>query len=103
MKLDSRAFGIAAGAMAGLLFILCSIAVAIAPAPTTALFGYLVHTDFSGLPRTLTFASFVWGLICWTLGTALTFGFAAAIYNRLAGRPSLAQAAPGQRPAAQQL
>ena len=103
MKLDSRAFGIAAGAMAGVLFILCSIAVAIAPAAMTALFGYLVHTDLSGLPRTLTLASFVGGLICWTLGTALTFGFAAAIYNRLAGRPYLAQAAAGRRPAAQQL
>jgi len=83
MRLDTRAFAIAAGTSAAVLFILCALAVAIAPGPTTAFFGYLVHLDLSALPRTLTAASFVGGLICWTLGTALTFGLAATIYNRL--------------------
>ena len=88
MRLDSRCFGLAAGATAGVLFILCALAVAIAPEATTAFAGYLVHVDISGITRTLTFGSFVGGLICWTLGTALTFWLLGAIYNRLTGRHS---------------
>jgi membrane protein YqaA with SNARE-associated domain len=83
MRLDARAFGIAAGATAAVLFILCALAVAIAPGPTTAFAGYLIHTDLSGLSRSLTLANFVGGLVCWALGTALTFWLVAAIYNRL--------------------
>src|SRR5690606_11601930 len=36
MRLDSRAFGLAAGAVAAVLFTLCALAVAIAPTWTTA-------------------------------------------------------------------
>ena len=83
MKLDARAFGLAAGATAAVLFIVCALAVAIAPGPTTAFAGYLIHTDLSGLSRSLTFGNFVGGLISWTLGTAVTFWLVASIYNRL--------------------
>lgn len=85
MRLDARAFGVAAGATATVLFIFCALAVAIAPGPTTAFAGYLIHTDLSGMSRSLTFGSFVGGLICWAVGSALTFWLVAAIYNRLTG------------------
>ena len=101
MRLDTRAFAIAAGATAAVLFTICALAVAIAPGPTTAMFSYLVHMDLSALPRTLTFGSFVGGLICWTLGTALTFGLVATIYNRLIGVGSVASAAGHPQPAGQ--
>jgi hypothetical protein len=90
MRLNARS---AAGATAAVLFAVCSLAVAVAPGATTAFFGYLVHMDLSGLPRTLTFGSFIGGLVAWTLGAALTFGLAAAIYNRLVGVASAAPAA----------
>jgi hypothetical protein len=61
--------------------------------PTTTFFGYIVHLDVSGMRRELTLASFVVGLIAWTLGTALTFGFAAVVYNRLIGSAAPKQAA----------
>ena len=99
MRLDTRAFAFAAGITAAVLFTLCALAVAIAPGATTGFFGYLVHLDLSALPRTLTFGSFVGGLICWTLGAGLTFGLAAAIYNRLIGAGLRTQAA-GQHQAA---
>ena len=83
MRLNARTLGMAAGATAAVLFIVCSLAVAVAPGATTAFFGYLVHMDLSGLPRTLTLGSFIGGLVAWTFGTALTVGLAAAIYNRL--------------------
>jgi hypothetical protein len=100
MRLNARAFGMAAGTTVAVLFTVCSLAVAVAPAATTAFFGYLVHMDLSGLPRTLTFGSFIGGLIAWTLGTAITFGLAAAIYNRLIGAASAAPVATQPRAAA---
>jgi hypothetical protein len=86
MKLDARAFGLAAGTAAAVLFLICAVAVAIAPEATTAFAGHLIHVDLSGLTRTLTFGSFVGGLVCWFVGTTLTFWLVAAVYNRLAGR-----------------
>ena len=88
MRLDARAFGLAGGATAAVLFIICALAVAIAPGPTTALAGYLIHMDLSGMSRALTLGSFVGGLICWTVGTSLAFGLVAAVYNRLVGNSS---------------
>jgi hypothetical protein len=86
MRLDARALGLAAGATAGVLFVLCAVAVAIAPEATTAFAGHLIHVDLSGMTRTLTLGSFVGGLICWTVGTTLAFWFTGAIYNRLTAR-----------------
>jgi hypothetical protein len=88
MKLDARAFGLAAGTGAAMLFLICAAAVAIAPEATTAFAGELIHADLSGMTRTLTPGSFVAGLVCWFVGTALTFWFVAWTYNRLAGRTS---------------
>lgn len=85
MKLDARAFGLAAGATAGVLFILCALAVAIAPEATTSFAGYLIHADLSAMTRTLTLGSFVGGLVCWTVGTGLVFWFTGVVYNRLTG------------------
>lgn len=100
MRLDARAFGLAAGTTAAALFILCAAAVAIAPGPTTAFVGYLIHTDLSGLSRSLTLSNFAGGLVSWALGTALTFWLVAAIYNRLIGIRSTAPVA-GSRPVVQ--
>jgi membrane protein YqaA with SNARE-associated domain len=100
MRLDARAFGLAAGMTAAALFILCAVAVAIAPGPTTTFAGYLIHTDLSGLSRSLTLGNFVGGLICWAVGTTLTFWLVAAIYNRLLGIRSTAPV-PAPRPAVQ--
>lgn len=92
MRLNTRAFGMAAGVTAALLFTVCSLAVAVAPDATTAFFGYLVHMDLSGLQRTLTPASFIGGLVAWTFGTAIAFGLAAEIYNRLIAAAFMAPA-----------
>ena len=86
MKLDARAFGLAAGVAAAVLFLICAIAVAIAPEATTAFAGHLIHVDLSGMTRTLTLGSVIAGLVCWFAGTTLTFWFVAAVYNRLEGR-----------------
>ena len=86
MRLDALAFGFAAGVTAAVLFVVCALAVAVAPDATTAFAGTLIHLDLSGVTRTLTVASFLGGLVSWWLGTTLTFWLVGAIYNRLAAR-----------------
>ena len=82
MRIDERVFGIAAGLTAAVLFTICAVAVAIAPGSTTSLAGFLVHMDLSGMTRSLTLTSFVGGLVIWTVGTGVAFGFAGWLYNR---------------------
>ncbi|HET8622088.1 MAG TPA: DUF5676 family membrane protein [Gemmatimonadales bacterium] len=94
MRLDARAFGIATGIVAAVLFSICALAVAAAPGPTTALAGYLVHTDLTGIARAVTFGNFLGGLVIWTVGTAVAFGSAVGIYNRLIPRAFTAAAMP---------
>jgi hypothetical protein len=86
MRIDAKAFGIAAGAVAGVLFVLCSLAVAVSPDVTAAAFGGLTHLAMDGLARTPSWAGFVTGLVVWSVGTAAIFGTAAALYNRLVRR-----------------
>jgi hypothetical protein len=85
VRIDPRAFALAAGATAAILYTICAVGVFLAPEATTAVLGLLTHTDLSGIARPLTFISFVVGLVGWTLGTAVTFGIVATLYNRLAG------------------
>ena len=91
MLLNTRAFALAAGLTAAALFVLCAIAVALAPGSTTAFAGFLIHADLSGIARTLTLASFVGGLCIWAVGTGLVFALVAWIYNRLLAGGAAAQ------------
>ena len=97
MKLNTRAFALAAGLTAAALFVVCALFVAIAPSAATALFSNVLHLDLTGLARPLTLGSFVGGLIFWGLGTTLVFGVAAVLYNWLSGgeaaRPASIRAA----------
>ena len=85
MRIHARAFGLAAGVTAAILFALCATAVAVAPASTTSLASVLIHMDLSGMTRSMSWGSFAGGLVLWTVGTGLTFSLVAWLYNRLAG------------------
>ncbi len=86
MRLDSRAFGLAAGSVAGVLFTLCALAVALAPGWTTAVASSLIHLDLSGMARTITWGSYFGGLVCWSIGTGLVFAAVGGLYNRFRNR-----------------
>ena len=101
MRLDARAFGMAAAMVAAVLFTICALAVAVAPEPTTALASYLIHMDLSGMTRSMTLGRFVGGLVLWTLSNAATFGGVAAIYNRLVAHFGAAQPVAAARPVTQ--
>jgi hypothetical protein len=83
MRLDWKAFGLAAGIAAMVLFVICWIAVALVPGFTVAVGSFLFHTDLSGFTRSLSWANFIGGLIGWGVGTALVFSLIAELYNRL--------------------
>ncbi len=85
MKLDTRAFAIAAAVIAAALDAICAFFVAVAPKQTTAFFGYLTHLDLSVIPRSLTWGSFFIGLVAWALGAAIVASAAAGLYNRITG------------------
>jgi hypothetical protein len=83
MRLDPKAFALAGGIVAAVLFVVCAFAVAIAPEATTAVGGFLLHADLESFTRSLTWGNFVGGLLGWGLGTAMVFALVAALYNRL--------------------
>lgn len=85
MRLDSRAFGLAAGTVAAVLFTLCALAVALAPAATTAVASSLIHLDLSGMARTITWGGYFGGLLCWSIGLGLVFAAIGGLYNRFLG------------------
>ena len=98
MRLDARAFGLAAGSVAAVLFTLCALAVAIAPAWTTAVASSLIHLDLTGFARAISWGMYFTGLFCWSVGTGLVFAAAGGLYNRfLRGAPSLARADAAHR------
>jgi hypothetical protein len=84
MKLDTRAFAIAAATIAAALFVICAFFVAVAPEQTTNFAGHLIHADLSGFTRSLTWGNFFGGLVCWTFGEGIVAAALAEVYNRLA-------------------
>ena len=82
MRIDPRALCLATGLSAAVLFVVCAAWVAVAPVAATQTFGFLLHVDLSGLARTLSWTSFLGGLVAWSAGVGLTFALAAWLYNR---------------------
>jgi hypothetical protein len=71
-----------------ILFIICAAAVAAAPGSTTSVASFLIHMDLSGMSRSMSWGSFAGGLFIWAVGTGLTFGLVAWLYNKVAGVPA---------------
>ncbi|HET6795810.1 MAG TPA: DUF5676 family membrane protein [Gemmatimonadales bacterium] len=84
MRLDARAFGLAGGTVAAILYLICGVAVLLAPEATTTLASYITHMDLSTMPRIMTASGFLMGLAFWTFGTAAVFAAVAGVYNQLA-------------------
>lgn len=81
MKLNVSAFGFAVGIVMAAAFTICAFFVAVAPDATAAAIGYLLHINLSGLTRSITWLSYVAGVLAIGLWAALWAAVAAAIYN----------------------
>ena len=84
MKLNVKALFFASGIVAAASFVVCALAVAIAPGLTSRFFSFVLHIDLTGLSRTITWGSFFGGMLLFGFGLAIFAGLAAWCSNRLA-------------------
>ena len=82
-ELDPWAFGLSAMIVTAVLFTLCALAVALAPGFTSAAFGYMLHIDFTGISRPVTWCGYFGGVMCLSATVGFAFAAAGALYNRM--------------------
>lgn len=92
MKLNIKAVAIAEAFVAGVLFVLCRLAFALAPEATLATLKYLTHIDWSSLVMPVNWGGFLSGLVLFTVFTAVVGAAWAWIYNLLARQPGTTSA-----------
>jgi uncharacterized membrane protein YiaA len=74
MNLNVRALSFASGIVAAASFVVCALAVVIAPWLTSLFFSYVFHIDLTSLSRTITWSSFFGGMLCFSVGVAVWSG-----------------------------
>ena len=81
MLINTKILIVAFAAAAGILWMVCSLLVALSPGPMTAMTGHMIHMDLTHNSLNMSQTGFVVGLIGWTI---LASGFAwilGIIYN----------------------
>ena len=86
MNANAKRVGIAAGLVAAASFAVCATFVAIAPGSTTAFFSYMMHIDLSTMARTITWQSFVVGMLLFSVIVGAHVWLVAALYSALKSR-----------------
>ena len=81
MKLKVSAFGLAVAIVVTAAFTVCSFFVAVAPAATAEWIEYLLHINLTGLSRSISWASYLAGVVALAVWTGLWAAAAAKIYN----------------------
>ena len=70
---------------AGLLWVICSVLVALLPRYMLQMTAHMIHVDLVDISWTLTWSGFFVGLLGWLILAGITAALLAAIYNRLVG------------------
>ncbi|WP_018624921.1 DUF5676 family membrane protein [Kangiella aquimarina] len=83
MKLHAMKFGLACSVSASVLWVICSILVALIPSMMLSISGDMVHMQLQDMGWHLTLVGALWGLVAWAVVTGFTGWLIAAIYNRL--------------------
>ena len=83
MKLDARALGIAFAVATAVLWVICSLFVAILPGAMMAMSGHMVHANFGGMSWTMSIIGFLIGLVIWTGIAFVTGWLIGVLYNRM--------------------
>ena len=84
MRLDSRAFALAAGTMVAAFFLLCSTAYRIVPDWYARQYTLFMHVDLTKYGRIPGWGEVILGTVGWGVGVAILALLLAGIYNRLA-------------------
>ena len=85
MKLDAIKLGIATAIVSAVLWVICSLLVASAPAGMMSMSGSMMHANMAGMRWTLTAVGFLTGLVVWSGLSGVVVWAVAALYNRLLG------------------
>jgi 2TM family of unknown function (DUF5676) len=81
MKLKVSAFGLAVASAVTASFTVCSFFVAVAPEATAEWIGYLLHINLTGLSLSISWASYLAGVVALAVWTGLLAAAVAKIYN----------------------
>lgn len=83
MKLNANKFALAAALSFALLWILCTLIVALIPHQSMRITGAMMHSDMMTWQWDMHWLGLLIGLIAWPLTAAITAWLTATIYNRL--------------------
>jgi len=84
--LSVRSLFLATAITTGIAYLVCVLFLTVAPQATMAFFSYVLHANLSGIIRSVTWGSFIVGLLVWSVGTGLYAAFVARLYNKLSVR-----------------
>lgn len=86
LRLSVRSLFLATAIASGIAYLVCVLFLTVAPQATMAFFSYVLHANLSGITRSVTWGSFIVGLLIWFVGTGLYAAFVARLYNKLSVR-----------------
>ncbi|WP_445242789.1 DUF5676 family membrane protein [Microcoleus sp. POL10_C6] len=78
-----RSLFLATAIITGIAYLICILFLTVAPEITMGFFSYVLHANLSGITRSITWGSFIVGLVVWSVGTGLYAAFVARLYNKL--------------------
>ena len=85
-RLNVRSLFLATAITTGIAYLVCVLFLTVAPQATMAFFSYVLHANLTGIIRSVTWGSFIVGLIVWSVGIGLYAAFVARLYNKLSMR-----------------
>lgn len=83
MKIDASRLALALGGTTAVLWIVCSLLVALFPGSMMSMTGSMLHADPPSFGWSLTLDGFFMGLVCWTVWAMAAGWMIGGIYNRL--------------------
>jgi hypothetical protein len=86
MKLNPRSVYTAVAISSGFVYTVCVLFVVLAPIATTNFLGYVLHANLWAITRSVTWGSFIVGLLFWSLGLGLHAALVSRFYNNFASR-----------------
>ncbi len=86
LRLSVRSLFLATAMITGMAYLVCVLFLTVAPQATMTFFSYALHANLSGITRSVTWGSFIIGLLVWSVGTGLYAALVARLYNKLSLR-----------------
>ncbi|MEX0943545.1 MAG: DUF5676 family membrane protein [Pseudomonadales bacterium] len=85
MKLNANALALAVTSVVAVVWVVCSIIVALLPSLSMNMTGYMMHSDFSAMQWSMSLGGFVAGLVMWSIFAGAIAWLIATLYNRFSG------------------